>query len=324
MTGRRSQREITEAVELCHDGALNPDAVGWSRRPLHSTHLPWNGRSKKWEYWGIMAGDYVIGLTIADLDYAHVDQIYIARLSDGREWTEDGLGAFSIKPPLSAAPPPFSVASGRLAMTYEPDGRALLSLDARHVQGEFVVEPGGEALGVVIAWSSKKFQYTLKDVARRVSGHLLLEGERIELDGWAVLDRGRGIWPYRKRWNWGAGSGDVNGTRLGLQVGGKWTAGTGYTENALFVDGRLHYIGEELTWTYRVDAPRGVWRVNGERIDATLTPQHQRIASVNVGVVAFKTYQLFGTWSGWAIDDDGQRHSLDGLVGWAEEATNRW
>lgn len=37
---------------------------------------------------------------------------------------------------------------------------------------------------------------------------------------------------------------------MGLQLGGKWTVGTGMTENALCVDGRLTKIGEELDWGY--------------------------------------------------------------------------
>ena len=48
------------------------------------------------------------------------------------------------------------------------------------------------------------------------------------------------------RWNWGAGSGVVDGRVIGVQVGGRWTDGTGSTENALVVDGRVHKISEEL------------------------------------------------------------------------------
>ena len=50
-------REITRPVPLCRPGGkLNPEAVGFSRRPLHtSDNLPsgplhlW--RTKRWDYW---------------------------------------------------------------------------------------------------------------------------------------------------------------------------------------------------------------------------------------------------------------------------------
>jgi hypothetical protein len=41
-----------------------------------------------------------------------------------------------------------------------------------------------------------------------------------------VQDFGRGIWPYRSFWNWGVASGVVDGVRIGVNVGGRWTTGT--------------------------------------------------------------------------------------------------
>ncbi|MBN1208700.1 MAG: DUF2804 family protein [Myxococcaceae bacterium] len=42
--------------------------------------------------------------------------------------------------------------------------------------------------------------------------------------------------------------------------------------------------------------------------------------STNALVIASSTHQAFGHWSGWALDNAVERSSLDGLVGWAEEA----
>ncbi len=56
--------------------------------------------------------------------------------------------------------------------------------------------------------------------------------------------------------NWAAASGvSTDGRTVGLQFGGKWTEGTGFTENALCIDGRLTKIHEELEWTYDWDDP---------------------------------------------------------------------
>ena len=38
-----------------------------------------------------------------------------------------------------------------------------------------------------------------------------------EGQSWAVLDHGRGRWPYSVTWNWAAGYGSVAGRRVGLQ-----------------------------------------------------------------------------------------------------------
>src|SRR5690606_25138632 len=88
-----------------------------------------------------------------------------------------------------------------------------------------------------------------------------------------TLDLGRGVWPYRVNWNWAAASGVSGGRLIGLQFGGKWTEGTGHTENGLCVDGRLTKLHDELVWTYDWDHPTEPWRVvdPGGRLDATLT-----------------------------------------------------
>ena len=183
--------------------------------------------------------------------------------------------------------------------------------------------PGHESLGVVVPWSTRLFQYTVKDVARPVGGRLVVGGTTYDVSGddaFAVLDHGRGRWPYSMTWNWAAGS----GRELGIQLGGRWTDGTGMTENALVVDGRLHKIGDELSWEYdRADWLRP-WRIRSERVAVDFEPFHERVARTNLLVLANETHQCFGHFSGWATTDDGDRVDLDGLVGWAEEARNRW
>lgn len=85
-----------------------------------------------------------------------------------------------------------------------------------------------------------------------------------------------------------------------------------------------HYIGEELQWQYALGDAASPWRIEGERVNVTLTPWHRRRETSNAVVVASAIHQAFGTWRGWMLDGEGERVSVDGLVGWAEEARNRW
>jgi hypothetical protein len=125
-------------------------------------------------------------------------------------------------------------------------------------------------------------------------------------------------------WNWAAGSGEVAGEVRGVQLGGRWTDGTGSTENALLLGGRVHKIHEDVEWTYDPDDWMRAWRMHGPRLDLTFTPWHLRAARTNLLVVSSSTHQCFGEFRGWATADHGERVSLDGLTGWAEEVHNRW
>ncbi|WP_261765574.1 DUF2804 domain-containing protein [Actinotalea fermentans] len=347
------EREITTPTALClPDGRLNRGAVGWTRHPLHRTDLRGWGRNKRWEYWGLMTPTHVIGITVSSLDYAAVHQVWVLDRRRGTE-IDDGavvpLGRGTLLPESLGRGAARARARG-LSIDVEEawtDGDGSSGADTgsprsgvagtriRVRTGRVEVDvvagatPGHEALGVVVPWSDRRFQYTVKDVARPLTGTITVDGELTHLgtDAWGVLDHGRGRWPYSMTWNWGAGSGRVDGHVVGVQVGGRWTDGTGSTENALLLDGRLHKNGDELVWEYDHADWLAPWRVHDRdraRVDLTFHPFHERVARTNLLVVAGETHQCFGTWTGWMTTDAGERITVDGVEGWAEEARNRW
>jgi hypothetical protein len=186
-------------------------------------------------------------------------------------------------------------------------------------------------LTVVIPWSEQRFQCTTKDVARPATGTVRWGDREYRFDGagesWACLDFGRGKWPYRTRWNWGAGAGLVDGRTVGIQVGGKWTDGTGMTENSLYVDGRLTKISEDLVWEYDTSDWLRPWRVRAPAsgsVDLTFTPVYDKVTRMRAGVAASTVDQCFGHWSGTIVPADHTPIAVDGIFGWAEEATWRW
>ena len=323
------EKEIVEPVDLClPDGRLNPAAVGWTRRPLHRANLRGWGRTKRWEYWGIVTPTHIVGLVASSLDYAGVHGVYVLDRATKVETGTDAVVPFArgvVMPPISGVGAVHAHGGGLSIDIDQTTEGSTIRATAPGIEIDLVVPlpPGHESLGVVVPWSKRRFQYTVKDVGRPVRGSLRVDGTTHvvdERDSFAVLDHGRGRWPYAITWNWAAGS----GPDASIQLGGKWTDGTGSTENAVFVDGRLHKIGADLTWEYdRADWLRP-WRITGDRVDVTFHPFHERVARTNLLVLAGETHQCFGHFTGWAATDDGGRVDLDGLVGWAEEARNRW
>ena len=325
--------EITEPTDLCWpDGRLRPDAIGWSRRPLHRARLRGRGRNKRWEYWGVMSPDVFVGVTVSDLDYAALHAVYLLT-RDGVEARSSALMPFS-RVPFSAeyGDAPLRVHHKSLAITIEPrSGGVELGVSSKAFDARITIDrpPGHECLAVVVPWSPRRFQYTVKENTLPARGWVEARGRRWDLDNdaWATLDHGRGRWPYRITWNWGSGSGRVDGRIIGIQVGGAWTDGTGSTENAITIDGVVSYIGSDLVWEYdRRDWMRP-WRVvdrRSGRLDLTFTPEAIRSESINAGVLANDTHQAFGTWSGTIYDASFEPMTFSGIRGWAEEVRNRW
>lgn len=338
------ERELTDAVDLCTpDGAaLNPAAVGWSRHPLHRANLRGNSmRTKKWDYWAIVSDEVAVGIVYADIGYLGLANLWWGDLNSGATG-----GAELVRPlgkgislPDVPGTSPLRVDDPGLSMTLTDDehGTRLWAAwtekdgTAGELDVNVAMPAGHESLSVVIPWSSQRFQYTIKDQARPVTG-VLRVGNKVTafgdaLPAWGVLDVGRGRWPYSIRWNWAGGAGIADsGEVIGLQMGAKWTAGTGVTENAVTVDGRLYKLGQELDWDYDWNSPMRPWRVRDRRgiLDVELTPRLDKHGATNAGVLRTEVHQVFGDWSGRFVTPDGEEVLFQRLAGFAEESRNRW
>ncbi|WP_374512283.1 DUF2804 domain-containing protein [Terrabacter sp. Ter38] len=327
------EREITAPVDLTlGDGRLNRAAVGWTRSSLHRAdgvghgRVGW-GRNKRWEYWAVTSETHVVALVVSDIGYAAVPSLFVLDRRSGAQVAVDTVAPLGRGTTLPGTldEGPSRARTTRLSIDIDPtpEGTRLRARTAR-VDLDVVAQlvPGHERLGVVVPWSDRLFQYTVKDPARPAVGRLVVDGTPYPIaagTSWATLDHGRGRWPYAISWNWGSGSGMVGHRTIGLQLGGRWTDGTGSTENAVIVDGRLTKISDDLQWEYSHEDWMAPWRITGGPVAVTFHPEHLRRSVTQLGLVASRTHQCFGTWAG-RVGDVG----VDGLYGWAEDVRQRW
>lgn len=346
------ENEITAPVDLCIPSgkALNPQARGWSRTPLHRANLRggW-GRTKRWDYWAVLAGDMAFGLVYADVDYLGLASVWWGNLADGRSGGVDVAIPFArgIRLPEISGAFPLSFSNKLLRLRIaDGGGKSEGEGPTTHITADWtdrggvpaafdfeVRRPAGhESLNVVIPWSESRFNFTTKDQALPTTGSFTLGNETTQVGGadspaWGVLDVGRGRWPYSTIWNWGGGAGFAStGEVVGIQFGAKWTEGTGYTENGITVDGRLHKIGRELHWEYSWERPMDPWRVTDAEgaLDLTLTPRFDKHGATNAVALRTEVHQVFGTWSGTVVSEDGRSLQVENAQGFAEESRNRW
>lgn len=343
MTNERSEPEIdTGPVPLClPDGRLNPDAVGWSRRPIHdcTLHRRWP-RKKRWNYWCVVNDSCLFSVTLSTLDYAGLAFVYALDF-ESKEFVERTWTV-----PLAQGIAMSDTVEGRCF--YEGKGIRVefkqsaesVELDVRcrrfaqgplHARLAVSIPPRHESLNVVVPWDERHYQFTSKQHTLPTTGTVTYDGRTLRFEpdtAYACLDFGRGVWPYRCTWNWGGGSGlSRDGRVVGLNLGGKWTDGTGMTENGVVVDGTLRKVGDDCVFEYdRGDFMRP-WRVKTQRtdeIDLVFSPFYERIAKSNLILIQSEVHQMIGTWSGRVHSADGQSIVIDSIVGWAEEHIAKW
>jgi len=334
--------ELEHPSDLCTPaGNLSPDAVGWTRWPLHRCNLSGHRfRKKRWNYWCVQTEKYFFAAGIADLDYAATGFCYLVDIrrklvTERSVVSMFGRGVTLGEHVRSTA----SLRSKRMTFseTHDENVTSLLVTCDNFMDGDRlsaalrVVYPADfETLGVVVPMDHSHFQYTSKHIAVPLAGRIRIGRSEIPFEGvdaFACLDFGRGIWPRKTTWNWGAASGYVDNANVGLNLGGKWTDGTGATENAVFIDGRLIKIHEDLEWTYSSVNCMLNWRVRAPLsgdVNLLFEPVVERRHRVDAILVRSSVKQVFGIWSGTVRNERGETIEIPYLFGWAEEHRAVW
>ncbi len=332
--------EITEPVDLCDaNGLLNRAAVGWSRRPLTRANLSGHWpRKKRWNFWNWICPDYVFSVTMADIDYALFCAVQFTDFKTLENFTGIGIkrGNAIVLPEHVERTVTFEGGGMEYACVNDGgdikvdfSGPAILS--GVDVTADFIVrKPAGhETLNVVIPWSRERFQMNSKHNALPCEGTITVGGKTYEMDPancHAVQDFGRGMWPYRSHWNWAVATGVVDGVTVGINMGDKWTTGTGANENGLCVGGKLYKVMEDLNWQYDPNDWMAPWRIKtdySDMIDLTLTPIMVTDTTVSIGVLGTGGVCPFGHWNG-VVRAGGNEIEIKNMIGWAEEFIHRW
>jgi hypothetical protein len=342
MPPHTTEPELRAPLDEClPDGTLHRAAIGYSRVPLHRCNVRGHaGRKKKWNFWCVTSREFLLAITYADLDYLGLAAVWFVDLVTGEQLEKAATipGGFGFAPPETVRGGDIVLNRMGVALAFreEPGGTrveaAFRTLRGRRLRANVLIElpAGHESLSVLVPWSPTRFQFTSKHNTRPARGAVTVDGRTYEAsaatDAFGCLDFGRGVWPWRTAWNWASASGTQGGRRVGFNLGGKWTDGTGVTENGLCLDGRLHKYGEDLRWTYDRRAFRRPWRIEAPSgcVALDFRPSFGRAQRLELGVLGLDAHVMVGRFSGRFRTDAGEELEVRELLGWAEEFRARW
>jgi hypothetical protein len=333
---------------------LNPDGslaqVGWSRQPLLDCNLEdarfyrlrplQRFRIKRWDYYAIFSPKRFFSATIADLGYA--GNIFVYTLDfESKLLHEEGLViplGRGVELPRNNAVGDAYFSNDKVALSFRlSENKRRISVswpefhDGRGIEAEINLEspPGHESMNIVIPISKRRFYYNHKANCLPASGKLKygkIEEELHPESSIGSLDWGRGVWEYRSAWKWASASGFLpGGGTVGLNLGYGFGDNTAASENALVLDGVIHKL-DQVEFFYDPGNYMKPWgfRDNQGRLELTLTPFSERVAQTNLGIIFSEVHQMFGNYTGFVVDDEGNKIEIDGLIGFAEDHVARW
>ena len=337
---QHAEKEIIVPTMLCDKkGNLNPEAIGYARKPIIDCNLSGHFmRKKKWNYWCVYGEDILFSATISHLDYAAVCFVYFLEYETQRYFEKTVLIPLGTKVKMSTQvleTVSFANSELRIHMSHF-DGDTHLSVicpdfDGEHLQAELTIHhpAADDSLNVVIPWNRQTFQFTAKHHTLPTTGTVKIGNRRYtfnEEESYSVLDYGRGIWPREATWNWGMASQRMRGRRIGLNFGGKWTDGTGMTENAIFVDGVMTKIHEDVIFEYDRNNFMKPWTIRSkfsETVNLTFTPFFERVAKTDAKLIYSEVHQVIGYYNG-IVKLENCSLRISQMMGCVEEHIAKW
>jgi hypothetical protein len=201
----------------------------------------------------------------------------------------------------------------------------------QNLMGQVVLTPpdGAESLVTHMPWRGKRiaFSYTRRSPWYFAEGVIRFGVSELVFtrgDGWGVFDWSRAVRPRSDLRFWASACGLAGDRQVGFSVGYNSADSSLGTDNAFFLDGKLHKL-DQVSF-HMPSARLEPWRFtsNDKRLDMTFIPQQERDENHQMFFYSLKRRQLFGFFSGRALLDDGSEFVFQDLPGMAERQKSRF
>lgn len=307
-------REITKPVPLrLASGNVNPDAIGFSRAPLHQAAGRETGQDRRRDHWLVSTPTHILIISTGRDQRGVQQRLWVldratqAHIEIAPTRPKDAMGSL----PQSPETGPIRVHSLNLDISIDevPGGTRLRVYGGRVQLDLWVGRPLiQQSLSTVVSHDNRAFDYVLSDLTRPVTGRLAIDGSWEDLapeSTWAVHNYSHGC--HRRERDEvraeaigiGVLESDSSVHRLGIRLG----AGSG-----LLVDGVLAYDAAAAQTEH---LENGAIRLFGPHFDLRFTALSDAPADARG-----ERRSRVGLFAGWIEQAPGTRLTVSALTGW--------
>jgi hypothetical protein len=194
------------------------------------------------------------------------------------------------------------------------------------LRGQVVLTPPPEAESLVthMPWRGGKgaFSYTRRSPWYLAEGVIQFGIDEFVFtrgNGWGIFGWSRGVRPRSDLRFWAACCGHAGEHQVGLSVGYNSADSSLGTENAFFLDGKIHKL-DQVSFHIPSGGRLEPWRFtsNDKRLEMIFTPRQEMDENHQMFFYSLKRRQLFGSLSGKVLLDDGSELEFHDIVGMTE------
>ncbi len=289
-------------------------------------------RFKRWQFYGVIDENFVLGAAIAHIQYLATGFAYLF------DRKKQSLIEFNIKKPLAkgtsfSASADSGISEIRKGTTYirtdntDNNGERHLKLDfGPEFSADITLNEPGTGVSALCPQDTHGFHYTYKSAGQLAKGIIKVNGQEYRLSdsALALYDWTASTPPRATTWNWACAVGrDSDGRPVGINCSRGLVDGQ-YSQNTIWLDGDpcvLSSVGFEYDSQDVLGKP---WKIRTEDglLDLTFQPGTERYEKINLGLVASSLHQPFGTFKGTLVHH-GKSFEIE-LFGFCEEHYAKW
>jgi hypothetical protein len=327
---------------------------GWARGALFDYNQPFMGgpnrmRITSSDRYIIFSATHMIVFEVLDSGFLGRIGISIISFKDRRRSTQVvdnlfSLGRYEMPGTSTSGSVRIREKNAALDFIIMKEGVRIIKVDFkhfghhRHLRGEVVLSPytpapgpgikkaqsGPESLVTLSAWRNEKKShryfccspwYITEGVMQFGTAEIFFTQD----NAWGIFDWIREARPRRDIHYWACACGIADGKLTGFSLGyGSVDASAG-SENAFFVNGRIHKLDQVM-----FHIPPAEWleewsfSSNDGRLQMHFSPSQERHEHRRILIYSIRRRQVFGTFSGRVILDDGSELAFWNISGFAE------
>ncbi|MCQ2484315.1 MAG: DUF2804 domain-containing protein [Clostridia bacterium] len=319
------------------------------------------GRIKEWDFYQISNDDFTVQVTIADISLGgavtvgffdrktgekgsamSLDLLTFGKIDMGldkkgladNDWTDH---TYKKKKRNFD----FELSVGAETRTIRFNGKSGLKKFTMDITMDMLPEHESHFLALPFNSNKpKQFYYNQKTNCMAATGKVTYGDKVYEFKGlddnsFAVLDWGRGVWPYHQVWWWGNGSTTLDDGRIfGFEIGWGFGDTTAASESTAFLDGKAYKLGYlklenekdivkplDRCW----DDNGVVWKITSDdgSFEMTMKPEYDNYTMMRFLFVGNLCHQVFGKWSGTVKCGD-EIIEIKDMTAFLERSDNLW
>ena len=339
------QIEITQPVPVV-DGAGRPYNFGWARTPLFSydggsLRVP-RRRVSEGDRYLLISPTHLVVFEILDDGFLGYNFMSVVPLKSRKRYSQTfvtpfSMGCFNLPMDSDSGSIKFRQKEALLNYASMEGGVKIIKVDvpnfAHHqsLRGEVVLSPPPvqESLFTNMPWREKRKAFLFSRRSPWFSAEGVIQSGVTEIiftqgSSWGIFDWNRGVRPRTDLRFWAAGCGQLEDRQAGFSFGYNSADSTLGTENAFFLDGKLHKLDKV---SFHIPSGRlKPWHFtsNDSRLEMIFEPKNEIDQSYQMFHYSNKRRQLFGYFSGKVILDDGSDFNFRNIAGMTERRKSRF